>query len=86
LEATYKYHVDTAVNDIDVHVLPTFIYDAVSNTTYGSSPVVYNKNATAYPPSLQPWLDVPHTNNTAKLRRYADLAGELVAGFPDGLV
>jgi FAD/FMN-containing dehydrogenase len=86
LEAAYKYHVDTAINDIDVHVLPTFVYDAISNTTYGYTPVVYNKNATSFPPSLQAWIDVPHTNNTAKQRRYADLANELVAGFPDGLV
>jgi len=88
LDATYKYHTDIAVNEggFDVHVLPTFLFDSKSNTTYGYTPVVYNKNATEYPPSLKPFLDVPHTNNTAKNRRYGEMAGEMVAGFPDGLV
>ena len=83
---TYDYQVKTAVEALDIHVLPTYVYDGATNTTYGFSPVVYNKLADAPPASLQPWLDVEHSNSTIRNRTYHDLATELVAGFPDGLV
>ncbi|EGY19192.1 FAD binding domain-containing protein [Verticillium dahliae VdLs.17] len=83
---TYQYQVNTSVSNRDVHVLPTYVYDGASNTTFGFSPIVYTKPASALPPSLQPWLDIPHSNSTIKNRSYYDLSSELVAGFPDGLV
>ena len=85
-EVTYNYQVKTAPEVRDVHVLPTYIFDGATNTTFGFSPIVYNKRATALPASLKPWLDIPHTNSTIRARTYGDLASELVAGFPDGLV
>ncbi|RYP57061.1 hypothetical protein DL770_010766 [Monosporascus sp. CRB-9-2] len=85
-KVTYDYQVKTAPEHRDVHVLPTYIYDSVSNTTYGYSPLAYLKNATALPASLQPWLDIEHTNSTIRGRTYGNLAEELAAGFPDGLV
>lgn len=83
---TYDYQVKTSVLHPDVHILPTYVYDGASNTTYGFSPIVYNKRANALPRSLQPWLDIEHSNSTIRNRSYLDLATELVAGFPDGLV
>ncbi|KAM5383757.1 hypothetical protein ACJZ2D_001746 [Fusarium nematophilum] len=83
---TYEYQVKTAVEHPDVHVLPTYVYDGASNTTFGFSPILYNKPASELPQSLQPWLDVEHSNSTIRSRSYLDLASELVAGFPDGLV
>jgi FAD/FMN-containing dehydrogenase len=83
-KATYEYHVDTAIEDKDVHVLPTYVF--ADNQSYAYTPVVSNRNATALPDSLRAWNEIPHTNETLKLRKYGDLANELVAGFPDGLV
>ncbi|ROT41605.1 FAD binding domain-containing protein [Sodiomyces alkalinus F11] len=83
---TYQYQVETAERDIDTHVLPSYVYDGATNTTYGFSPIVYNQAVDALPESLQPWLDVEHDNSTIKSNSYVDLAEELVAGFPDGLV
>lgn len=85
-DVTYDYQVSTAVEGRDVHVLPTYIYDGASNSTFGFSPVVYNRNATELPDSLKPWLEIEHTNSTVRSRTFGDLADELVAGFPDGLV
>lgn len=83
-KATYEYHVKTAIEDMDVHVLPTYVF--ADNTTYGYTPVVSNRNATALPESLRAWGEISHTNETMKLRKYGDLANHLVAGFPDGLM
>ncbi|KAI1511920.1 FAD binding domain-containing protein [Pyrenophora tritici-repentis] len=83
-KATYDYHVKTAIEDVDMHVLPTYVF--ADNTTYGYTPVVSNRNATALPKSLRAWDEIPHTNQTMKPRKYGDLANHLVAGFPDGLI
>ncbi|KAL2869043.1 FAD-binding oxidoreductase [Aspergillus lucknowensis] len=83
---TYEYQVRTSVEAPDTHVLSTYVYDGESNVTYGFTPVVYQRNATQMPPSLQPWLDIEHSNSTVRNRTYGDLARELVAGFPNGLV
>jgi FAD/FMN-containing dehydrogenase len=83
-EATYEYHVKNAIEDKDVHVLPTYVF--ADNQSYAYTPVVSNRNATSLPESLRAWGEIPHTNETLKLRKYGDLANELVAGFPNGLV
>lgn len=85
-KVTYAYQVDTAVNHPDVHVLPSYIYDGVTNETFGNSPITYNQEATDLPDSLRPWLDIEHTESTLRSRTYGDLATEIAAGFPDGLV
>ena len=85
-DATYKYHTKVAVEDLDVHVLPTYVYDSVSNTTFGATPVVANANVTDLPTSLSEWQQIEHSNSTLRNTRYGALANELVAGFPDGLV
>ena len=83
-KSTYNYHVKTAIEDKDVHVLPTYVF--ANNETYGYTPVVSNRNATSLPPSLKAWDQIPHSNQTMKYRKYGNLANELVAGFPNGLV
>ena len=85
-DATYDYHTKVAVEDIDVHVLPTYVYDSITNTTFGASPVVANANVTELPTSLSEWREIEHSNYTLRNTRYGTLANELVAGFPDGLV
>jgi FAD/FMN-containing dehydrogenase len=85
-DATYNYHAKVAVEDLDVHVLPTYVYDGVTNTTFGATPVVANANVTELPPSLREWEEIEHSNSTLRNTRYGSLADELVAGFPNGLV
>jgi FAD/FMN-containing dehydrogenase len=85
-DATYNYHTKVAVEDIDVHVLPTYVYDSVTNTTFGATPVVANANVTELPTSLSEWQQIEHSNSTLRNTRYGTLANELVAGFPNGLV
>lgn len=85
-DATYNYQTKVAVEDLDVHVLPTYVYDSVSNTTFGNTPVIANANVTELPTSLSEWQQIEYSNNTLQNTRYSNLANELVAGFPDGLV
>lgn len=85
-DATYNYQTKVAVEDVDVHVLPTYVYDSATNTTFGASPVIANANVTELPPSLREWEQIEHSTSTLRNTRYGQLANDLVAGFPDGLV
>ena len=84
-KVVYNYQVEGSTHP-DVHVLPTWVWDAATNTTYGSSPIAYLRDSDTFPPYLQPWLDVEGVNATISKRNFTNLATELASAFPDGLV
>lgn len=81
----YQYQVEGSKNT-DIHVLPTWVWDAATNTTFGSSPIAYLRDSNSLPPSLQPWLQVEGVNATLSRRNFTNLATDLASAFPDGLV
>ncbi|KAI1261351.1 hypothetical protein F5Y18DRAFT_440462 [Xylariaceae sp. FL1019] len=85
-DVIYDYHVRQSVVDPLTHALPQYGYNGSTNTSISFNPVVYNRAVNAYPEILQPWLDIPTYENTAKNRQYEDLSVELEDGFPNGLV
>ncbi|KAL4961540.1 FAD-binding oxidoreductase [Aspergillus stella-maris] len=81
----YDYHTRQAVDDDLTHAMPSYSYVGATDSAVAESLVVYNAAVDELPPILQPWLEVPHSNDTFSERTYGSLAQEQGNGIFNGL-
>lgn len=84
-ELFYDYDTRQAVDDVLTHAMPSYDYVGATDVASAASLVVYNAPVDELPPILQPWLEVPHLNDTLSRRTYGSIAVEQGDGIFNGL-